>query len=97
MLRILPIAGRIGGSVALVMYFVLTVVNRKLLASNWKSAKTNTLELKSIIDAFPGGICLVKNGMYSMVNQYVADTIGRPASEVIGNKIGKRYATENSP
>lgn len=88
---------RATGTFMSILFFVFLVVQRKNHENAWYEKILHNFELQNIIDTIPGGISVLRNGVYIHTNVYLQNTIlqhGR-SKEMIGTKLGELTSTEN--
>lgn len=79
---------KFGATFIVVIFLVFLLKQRKIWADFWKSQKILSYELQKILDAFPGGISVVQNGIYKRVNKVVLNQLGLSAADVVGKPVG---------
>lgn len=68
------------------IFFVFLLKQRSRFAANWATALTKNFELQKIIDAMPGGVIVIRSGIYSLINKTVKQVFAE-AADLIGQSI----------
>ncbi len=77
-------------AIASLTFAVYTWFAQRKLNRDWITLQTNSRELQGIIDAIPGGLSVVQDGVYVKVNSYVTATL-KSRENFINRSIGSVY------
>jgi signal transduction histidine kinase len=70
------------------LFFAFLFKQRSEAYKTWEKSVVGSQELKSILDAFPGGISVLNGEKYVFVNRKVAEIARIPAKNIIGQTLG---------
>jgi signal transduction histidine kinase len=79
---------QISANLIAALFVVFLALQRKRIELNWQNVRTQHFELQEILDAVPGGISVISEGRYKIVNSYVRNRL--PAGE---NLVGKEFGS----
>lgn len=90
-------AYRAVGTLMTVLFFIFLVIQRKNQENAWYEKVLHNFELQKIIDTIPGGISVMRDGVYIHANEYLKNHIlQKPKSEqIIGVKLGELTAKDH--
>lgn len=57
--------------------------------NEWDNRAKKQIEMQNIVNAFPGGISIIEDNEYKMINQTILDMTGLNPNKILNNKIGK--------
>jgi nitrogen-specific signal transduction histidine kinase len=61
----------ISGSLLAALFFAYLLIQRKYQENTWLKNIMHSYELQNIIDTFPGGISVLRDGKYILINDYI--------------------------
>lgn len=88
---------RLPSTLIIILQFIYLSKQRKLRENEWLKQVLQNFELQSIIDTIPGGISVIKNGIYVKSNEYLNKIIFKEQSNksLVGFKIGDLSQNED--
>lgn len=69
------LAYRISGTLITLLFFTFLTIQRKNQANAWHEKVLHNFELQKIIDTIPGGISVIRDGVYIHANEYLQSHI----------------------
>ena len=69
------------------LFLLFLGLQRNRIEANWENVRVQHFELQQIVDAVPGGISVIKDGRYSLVNNYVRNRLPE-GLDIVGNEFG---------
>lgn len=92
------LAYRVAGTLITVLFFVFLVVQRKNQSNAWHEKVLHNYELQKIIDTIPGGISVMRNGVYIHANEYLKNHILKKdiSESLIGVRLGELSSEDSS-
>lgn len=70
------------------LYLGFLIKLQSSIYASWKTSQLAQAEMKEIIDSFPGGISVINENKYTLINKWVVDSIGISEKEILGRPVG---------
>lgn len=88
---------RVVGTLITFLFFVFLVVQRKNQSNAWHEKVLHNFELQKIIDTIPGGISVMRDGVYIHANEYLKSHILKKdiSEKIIGVRLGEHSSEDN--
>jgi signal transduction histidine kinase len=80
---------KLAGPFTNALFFIFLSAQRKRTATIWIEQRKMNFELQNIIDAIPGGISILRQGRYEIINKYVKNMESKNNS-IIGTTLGSQ-------
>lgn len=92
------LAYRVAGTLITLLFFVFLVVQRKNQSNAWHEKVLHNYELQKIIDTIPGGISVMRDGVYIHANEYLKNHILKKdiSESLIGVRFGELTSEDST-
>ena len=78
---------RVAGNLIALLFFGFLGLQRHRIEQNWRNVRIQNYELQQIIDAVPGGISVLRDGKYIIVNRYIQEILPTTLP-IVGQQFG---------
>lgn len=107
MIMIVPVLLAIANQSSVLFVFKITlfivVLSVFLIASlinlnynkEWNEGRDQREEIQEVVDSFPGGISLIENSKYKMINKTIVDMTGINSKNILNNIVGNNNPEDN--